>query len=87
MEHVKIKTGQSMGLEMSQMGYYPQQIKEANLTNPSYPEFGSGKKINSAKEVRQKLQALMNDNGINGRMIPVKRYNNDNRVNVSAGIR
>jgi hypothetical protein len=87
MEHVKIKTGQSMGLEMSQMGYYPQQIKEANLTNPSYPEFGSGKKINSAKEVRQQLQALMNDNGINGRIVPVNRYNNDGRVNILAGVR
>ena len=41
MDHVKVKIGQSMGLEMSQMGYYPQQIREANLANPSYPTFDS----------------------------------------------
>ena len=40
MDHVKIKMGQSMGLELSQMGYFPQQVKEANLVNPSYPQFG-----------------------------------------------
>ena len=26
LEQVKIKTGESMGIEMSQMGYFPQQI-------------------------------------------------------------
>lgn len=40
MEHVKIKMMQREGVNMSQMGYYPQQIAEANLVNPSYPEFG-----------------------------------------------
>jgi hypothetical protein len=56
MDHVKIKIGQQMGLEMSQMGYYPQQIKQANLANPSYPVFGSGE---DRQDALYKLRALM----------------------------
>ena len=47
LEHVKIKMGQNMGLEMSQMGYYPQQVREANLTNPSYPSFFENNSLHS----------------------------------------
>ena len=84
MEHVKIKMGQSMGLEMSQMGYYPQQIKEANLVNPSYPNFGA--RMGDAKDVRRRLQQLMNDNNINGRIVPVAGSSNPGSVNISAGV-
>ena len=87
MEHVKIKTGQSMGLEMSQMGYYPQQIKEANLTNPSYPEFGNGKKMGSSQDVKKRLQSLMYDQGINGTISESRSYSGSGSVNIKAGVR
>lgn len=85
MEHVKIKMGQSMGLEMSQMGYFPQQIKEANLTNPSYPTFGRGG--SNPKDTREKLQRLMFDMGINGKVTPTINNANPNSINILAGIR
>ncbi len=85
MEHVKIKIGQSMGLEMSQMGYFPQQIKEANLVNPSYPTFGQGG--SSQEDVRSKLQRLMFDMGINGNISPVMDNSNPGSINIMAGIR
>ena len=87
MEHVKIKTGQSMGLEMSQMGYYPQQVKEANLTNPSYPEFGNGKKMGSSQDVKRRLQSLMYDHGINGTISESRAYSGSGSVNIKAGVR
>lgn len=85
MEHVKIKIGQSMGLEMSQMGYYPQQVKEANLVNPSYPLFGASN--DNPKDIRGKLQRLMFDMGINGNITPVSNSSNPNSVNIMAGVR
>jgi hypothetical protein len=85
MEHVKIKMGQSMGLEMSQMGYFPQQIKEANLVNPSYPMFGQSN--SSPEDVRSKLQRLMFDMGISGNISPVMNNSNPGSVNIMAGIR
>jgi hypothetical protein len=87
MEHVKIKMGQSMGLEMSQMGYYPQQIKEANLTNPSYPEFGNGKKMGNSQDVKKRLQSLMYDHGINGTISESRAYSGSGSVNIKAGVR
>lgn len=87
MEHVKIKMGQSMGLEMSQMGYYPQQIKEANLTNPSYPEFGNGKKMGNSQDVKNRLQSLMYDQGINGTISESRAYAGSGSVNIKAGVR
>jgi len=85
MEHVKIKMGQSMGLEMSQMGYYPQQIKEANLVNPSYPTFGQTG--SSPQGTREKLQRLMFDMGIEGNITPSSNNINPDSVNIMAGIR
>jgi hypothetical protein len=84
MEHVKIKMGQSMGLEMSQMGYYPQQINEANLTNPSYPSFFDGEKeeTNAAQ-----LRAMMSRMGVSGSVTPVVNPFGSNSVNISAGVR
>jgi hypothetical protein len=84
MEHVKIKIGQSMGLEMSQMGYFPQQVKEANLSNPSYPTMNRG---GSADNTKEKLQRLMFDMGINGKITPSINNANPNSINVLAGIR
>jgi hypothetical protein len=84
MEHVKIKIGQSMGLEMSQMGYYPQQIKEATLTNPSYPDFY--KKEND-EDVLVRLRRLMSGSGISGTITPVMNPFGSNDIDISAGIR
>lgn len=63
MEQIKIKMGQNMGLDMSQMGYYPQQIMEANLVNPAYPQFG---KETSSRKTASRLQALMQRAGMDG---------------------
>lgn len=86
MDHVKIKMGQSMGIEMSQMGFYPQQIKEANLVNPSYPTFQSPKNA-SEQDVRSQLQRLMFDMGIKGNITPVNDNTGSGKVRVSAGVR
>jgi len=84
MEHVKIKIGQNMGLEMSQMGYYPQQIKEATLTNPSYPDFfGSQNKEDTLTRLRQ----IMNGYGVSGTVTPVMNPFGSNNIDISAGIR
>jgi hypothetical protein len=83
LEHVKIKTGQSMGLEMSQMGYYPQQIREANLTNPSYPSFFSGEE---SKDNAAQLRAMMSRMGISGSVSPVKNPYGSNSFNINAGV-
>ena len=62
-DSVKIKIGQRMGLDMSQMGYYPQQIQEANMINPVYPEVFNKE---SGRSVRAKLMQLMGNLGISG---------------------
>ena len=83
MEHVKIKMGESMGIEMSQMGYYPQQVKEANLTNPSYPVFDSKQDDrNTAAQLRQ----LMSQNGISGSVMPVMNQFGSNSADISGGL-
>ncbi len=84
LEHVKIKTGASMGLEMSQMGYYPQQIREANLTNPSYPSFFGG---NNSKDTAAQLRAMMSRMGVSGSVSPVKNPYGSNSININAGVR
>lgn len=83
MDHVKIKIGQQMGLEMSQMGYYPQQIKEANLTNPSYPDFSAR---NDNQDVLYRLRQLMSGSGISGTVSPVVNTFGRNQISVSAGV-
>lgn len=82
-DHVKIKMGQSMGLEMSQMGYYPQQIKEANLANPSYPDFFG---TQNSGDVTQQLRRLMTGMGMNGSVYPVMTPYGSQQINVSAGV-
>lgn len=83
MEYVKIKMGQSLGLDMSQMGYYPQQVKEANLVNPSYPSLLSE---SSGGNIQAELQRIMDARNINGRIIKTPNYHGDNRINISAGV-
>ena len=84
MDHVKIKIGQQMGLEMSQMGYYPQQIKEANLTNPSYPDFGAR---SDSQDALYRLRQLMSGAGISGSVSPVINTFGQNQISISAGMR
>ena len=84
LEHVKIKTGQSMGLEMSQMGYYPQQIREANLANPSYPSFFGG---NDSQDTAAQLRAMMSRMGVSGSVSPVRNPFGSNSININAGVR
>jgi hypothetical protein len=69
MEHIKIKVGQSMGINMSQMGYYPQQIREANLTNPSYPGFSMSQ---DSSMVAARLRMIMSRNNISRNSISSK---------------
>jgi hypothetical protein len=63
MDTIKIKMGQNMGLDMAQMGYYPQQIQEANLINPEYPAIFSQ---TSSKNTRARLNMLLRDMGVRG---------------------
>lgn len=83
MEYVKIKMGQSMGLDMSQMGYYPQQVKEANLVNPAYPSFSAD---TPKRNVQAELQRIMDARGIDGRIVKSRNYHGGDRVNISAGV-
>lgn len=69
LETVKLKMANHMGLDASQMGYYPQQVKEANLLNPSYPDFNQETR---KRDVEQNLRNLMYTGGMAGnvRAIP-----------------
>lgn len=83
LEHVKIKMGQNMGLEMSQMGYYPQQVREANLTNPSYPSFFEN---NSSENVGSQLRAMMSRMGVSGSVRENRNPYGSNSINLSSAI-
>ena len=85
MDQVKIKIGQDMGLEMSQMGYYPQQIQEASLSNPSYPRFGGG--TGSQTDTASRLRSLMSGMGVSGSVIPVMNPFGSEQIDINAGVR
>lgn len=80
---IKIKMGQSMGLDMSQMGYYPQQIKEANLINPVYPAFFSQSAQHS---IKSRLQRLLADRGIGGSVKQFSGGYSQNQYQLNAGV-
>ncbi len=84
MEHVKIKTAHSMGINLSQMGYYPQQVKEALLTNPSYPSFNLRQ---NTQNVAAQIRAMMSRNGVAGTVIPVPNYSGTTSAEIFAGVR
>lgn len=84
LDHVKVKIGQSMGLEMSQMGYYPQQIKEANLANPSFPEF---RKKENKEDTLNKLRNLLRGSGVSGTITPVANTFGSSSIDIFAGVR
>lgn len=83
-DSVKIKMGQSMGLEMSQMGYYPQQIREANLLNPSYPTFNMRQ---DRQDVLYRLRSLMSGMGLSGSVSETINPFGSQQMNISAGVR
>jgi hypothetical protein len=83
MEQIKIKMGQNAGINMSQMGYYPQQIREANLTNPSYPNYESSQ---NPENTAAQLRLMMSRNGINGSVTPVRNNGGGSAINISSGL-
>jgi hypothetical protein len=87
MDNIKIKMGQSIGLDMAQMGYYPQQINEANLINPSYP---SMLKESSSYSIRAQLKRLMLNiqatNGTRGDIVAMPSPYPGDRVELTAGV-
>lgn len=84
MDHVKIKMGESMGINMSQMGYYPQQVREAELVNPSYPEF---KKEQDSENVAAQIRMMMSRNGISGNVVPVLNGFGSSGIDIYSGVR
>ena len=84
MDHVKIKMGQQMGLEMSQMGYYPQQVQEANLVNPSYPSFFEE---NKEEDVASQLRGMMSRMGVSGSVRQNRNPYGSNEVNLFSNVR
>ena len=81
LETVKLKIANHMGLDVSQMGYYPQQVKEANLLNPSYPNFNQRE---DPRDVEKKLRALMYSSNINGSIRAVPSHYPGSRVEMNA---
>jgi len=83
LETVKLKIANHMGLDASQMGYYPRQVKEANLLNPSYPDFSATENRN---DVEKKLRALLYANNINGSIRAIPSHYPGSRVEMNAVI-
>lgn len=82
-DNVKIKVGQHLGLDMAQMGYYPQQIKEANMINPSYPSMFQA---SSASSVTAKLRELMRFGGVDGTVSMYPNMLGSDQIQLSAGV-
>lgn len=84
MEHVKIKMGESMGINMSQMGYYPQQVREAQMTNPSYPTYNQS---SNSEATAAQIRMMMSRNNISGNVIPVLNGSGSSGVDIFSGVR
>jgi hypothetical protein len=65
------------------MGYYPQQIREANLVNPSYPNYQASQ---DPRNVSAQLRLMMSRNGINGSVTPVRNNGGNSGINISSGL-
>jgi hypothetical protein len=64
------------------MGYYPQQLKEANLVNMSYPTFDmKSNKTGTAQRIRE----LMRAQNIQGDVIPIVTPYSGERIDFRAG--
>lgn len=82
MDNIQIKLGQHLGLDMAQMGYYPQQIKEANLINPVYPAMFKG----GSTDVYAQLQRLIYQNGGRGTIQVIPTPFPGTQVQLNAGV-
>lgn len=80
---IKIKIAQSQGIDVSQMGYFPQQVQEANLINPTYPNFS---KQTDSTRVAAEIKQLMQTSNINGHVITIPSLFPGSRVQLSAGV-
>lgn len=92
-EDVKLKIAKHQGLDVSQMGYYPQQVKEANLLNASYPDFRkqtptheSAQQLDTLLTTQQRIQQYLNSQGIRGQVIAVPSARPGTRIELSAGV-
>lgn len=83
MDHIKIKMLQQEGLKASEMGFFPQQVREANLTNPSYPMFNAP---SSTRSTRAELEQVLYDQGMAGSIREVKTPFPGIRLNVNVGV-
>lgn len=81
MNNVKIKVAQSLGLDVSQMGYYPQQVQQANQVNMSYPDIQMHKNHN----VEGQLRRLMFQDGISGNVRRIPTGFGDVRTQLQVG--
>lgn len=78
-DDIKIKVAQSLGVDLAQMGYYPQQISEANLINPAYPDYNQG---TSEAEIRQFLRA----NNVEADITPIRHASGNGSISLSYGV-
>ncbi|HJS83586.1 MAG TPA: hypothetical protein VJ742_12205 [Nitrososphaera sp.] len=83
MENVKLKMIQQQGLDASQMGYYPQQVKQANLANVSYPDF---RRKQGASDAHSQLQQLLYQSGISGSVTKSITPYSGTRLMLTAGV-
>ena len=72
-----------MGLDMAQMGVYPQEIQAANMVNPAYPSITEKM---SRGDVTNKLRTLLRAQGISGDVYPVRTPYTGSRVELQAGV-
>lgn len=84
MDAVKIKVAQNIGLDVSQMGYYPQQIRAANAINPAYPDITDNSA--SRRSAEAQLRALMYQQGIQGNVRVMQTPYPGTRVQLNAGV-
>ncbi len=78
MSDIQIKVAQSLGLDLAQMGYYPQQISEANLINPTYPDHRKG---SSEAEIRRFLSM----NNIDADVVPIRTQGGNGSIRFNGG--
>lgn len=83
MDMVKIKMGQFLGLDMSEMGYYPQQINQANYVNSSYPNLSPDYQ---PKNSVANLRRMMTMNGVAGDVEAIHTPFPGTRTQIYAGV-
>ena len=87
MENVQIKVAQSVGLDVSQMGYYPQQVATANAINVPYPDIRGNSGGLTGNSAQHALQSYMSRRGITGNVVGMPNGTNQNRLVSDAGVR